>query len=179
MKKNFKDIEFRNKIQKITEILDFSNLKPIELGFGEQDKTFNINDLEIKISIQDFDFPGIYNIIPLTLLPTDKSLFRRCYNIGFTVNEQVSKGDKKFNLKEYLPILGIITKSVIKWIEINEPYIVTIIADDINSDFKLKKHMIYASIIEKEIEKLDNYDWDYFKSPKMGSSIYLKKINKK
>ena len=174
MKKSFKDNEFRKKIQVITELLDFSNLKPIELGIGEQNKIFNINDLQVEISIENFEGVNLKNYIPDTIKPNDKSLYEKCYNIGFTINDQISKGDKKFTLKEYLPIIGIITKSIINWVKNNNPYLIVIIADDNNENFRNKKHMIYASIIEKEIEKVNNYDWDYFKSPKYGTSIYLK-----
>ena len=79
--------------------------------------------------------------------------------------------------KELAKPLSIVAKSLFVWIQQNNPSMITIFADSDNVEKKTKKINMYGSILYREQNTLNNmgYTWDFFNSPVLGKSIYIKK----
>ena len=98
------------------------------------------------------------------------------YNFGFDVNGQTIV-QKKESYKEIAKPLSIIVKSLLNWVKVNQPILVTVFPDGGNNEEKEKKVNIYGSILHRETSRINNmgYTWDFFNSPILGKSIYISK----
>jgi hypothetical protein len=157
----------------ISEGVDLDNVQALPLQINKR-VTFNYNGNEFGVVIEKIGSENI-NIFPKILSPPLN--LKGYYNFGFDFETTTIRIEKK-SYRELAVPLAIIVKSLLEWIEKNNPIFISIFADSKDVEELNKKINLYSALLDREKPKLTNmgYYWDYFNSPKYGKSIYIKKI---
>ena len=154
------------------ESIDIDKVNAVPLKLNNR-TTFTYGGYEYGMLIQNIG-DGNKNIFPNSFnLPT---LMDGYYNFGFDVNGQTI-ARKRESYKEIAKPLSIVVKSLLNWMAINKPILVTAFPDGGNNEEKEKKVNIYGAILHRETPRINNmgYTWDFFNSPILGKSIYISK----
>lgn len=159
----------------LDESIDIDKVKSIPLKLDDR-VSFEHDGYEYGMMIQKIEnenrsiFPKIFT------LPKNLEGY---YNFGFDVNGLTAREETK-SYKEIAKPLSIIIKSLLDWMQNNNPYLITVFADSKTTEEKVKKIGLYGTILHREKNRLESlgYYWDFFNSPSYGKSIYLKKLNK-
>lgn len=153
------------------ESIDIDSVEPVSLKLNSR-VTFTYSGIEYGMIIQDVGSSNKH-IFPSTfILPHNMKGY---YNFGFDVEGQTVAQNKK-SYKEIAKPLSIIVKSLLEWMQVNKPIFVTVFPDGGNKEEKEKKVNLYGTILHRETSRINSmgYSWDFFNSPILGKSIYLK-----
>ncbi len=158
--------------EQLSEAIDFENAVALPLQVNAPTRT-TVGGLNLGMQIERF--PKTYKpyFRPGTIL-YDK-FNNNYYNIGFDVDEsnvQVQKTD----YKALASVLGVVVKSILRWIKENNPDVLTVMPTAGTSREFAKKLSIYAAILEKNQTLLDSlgYTWDYYRF-NSGKGVYIAK----
>jgi hypothetical protein len=159
----------------LDEVIDIDLVNAIPLTLNSR-VTFTYGDFEYGMVIQNIE-PEDKNIFPKSFtLPQDMEGY---YNFGFDMEGKTTIQEPK-SYKEIAKPLAIIAKSLIEWISKNNPTLITVFADHNDEDELSKKINLYGGLLNRENSRLKSmgYYWDFFNSPTLGKSIYIKKQTK-
>lgn len=158
--------------EQLSEAIDFENAVALPLRVNAPTRT-TVGGLNLGMQIERF--PKTYKpyFRPGTIL-YDK-FNNNYYNVGFDIDEsnvQVQKTD----YKALASVLGVVVKSTLRWIKENNPDVLTVMPTAGTSREFAKKLSIYAAILEKNQDLLDNlgYTWDYYMF-NSGKGLYIAK----
>jgi len=156
----------------LSEAIDFENAPALPLKPGVTTQ-IDIQGLNLDIQVEQYPPDYISYFRPGTILYNKFN--DNYYNIGFGIDEagiQVQKTDYKVLAK----ILGVVVRSTLQWVKQNKPDVLTLLpVGGTDREFS-KKLSIYASILQKNQNLLDNlgYTWDYYKF-RTGNGLYIAK----
>ena len=154
------------------ESIDIDKVNAVPLKLNNR-TTFTYGGYEYGMLIQNIG-DGNKNIFPNSFnLPTRMDGY---YNFGFDL-EGKTIVQKPQSYKEIAKPLSIVAKSLLNWIALNKPTLVTAFSDGGNNEEKEKKINMYGAILHRETPRINNmgYSWDFFNSPTLDKSIYISK----
>lgn len=156
----------------LTEAVDFAKVQPLPLKVG-QETTFPSGDLEYGMRIEKFD-SGSEDYLPRELRKVED--LEGFYNFGFDVGGDTQRKSTQ-DYKALGTPLAKIVASLLQWIKVNNPQVVTFIPDGSSQQEKDKKTSLYLALLVREESLLNSlgYTKGFYVTAQGQKAAYIMK----